>query len=187
VGTTEVMAKRDHNDRGLTLRLLGVASLLLAGCATPPSSPAPGSPASAKPAPPSIEGRSAAPSAPSAAKSPARPTRPDSSPVVTDQPPTEPETPPVVAAADEQLVEIVSVPVGARVLVNNQPVGRTPLQVPIKVTSQGFCSDYVTVKVRFIAEDATQVSQTLDAELTPRLKPPSSLNFTPTGVQWHVR
>jgi hypothetical protein len=88
-----------------------------------------------------------------------------------------------VTPADEKRIAVTSEPSGARILVNNQPVGRTPLRLAVKITVQGFCADYVTVRARFVAQDATQVSQTVDVQLTPLEKPPATLSFTTAGAQ----
>ncbi len=80
-------------------------------------------------------------------------------------------------------IGITSEPAGARIIVNGQPVGRTPLQVTLRVTPQGFCSDYTTIKARFVAENAAQVSQTVEAEITPREKVPARIFFTVQGAQ----
>jgi len=55
------------------------------------------------------------------------------------------------------------------------------------VTPQGFCSGYVTILARFVAEDSDHVSQTIEAALTPLDKPPASLSFTPAGVRRQIR
>jgi hypothetical protein len=89
--------------------------------------------------------------------------------------------------AGEIFIEITSEPVGAYILVNDQPSGRAPLRLSVKVTPQGFLTDYLTIKSRFVAKDATQVSQTSIAELTPRDKAPLALAFTPQGVQRRMR
>jgi hypothetical protein len=87
------------------------------------------------------------------------------------------------AAIDERSIEITSDPGAARIIVNGQPVGRAPLQVKLRVTPQGFCSDYITIKARFVAENPTQVSQTIETELTPREKVPAKIFFTRQGAQ----
>jgi len=93
----------------------------------------------------------------------------------------------VPLAADQVFIEITSEPAAAYLLVNNQPSGHAPLRLAVKVTPQGFLTDYLTIKARFVASDATQVSQTSVAELTPRDKAPQSLAFTPQGVQRRLR
>jgi hypothetical protein len=93
----------------------------------------------------------------------------------------------VVPRPGEQIVEISSLPVGARILVNNQPMGRAPLRLVLRVKPQGFCADYVSVKARFLAEDADHVSQTVEVQLTPLEKAPAKLVFTPEGAQRRIQ
>jgi PEGA domain len=87
------------------------------------------------------------------------------------------------AVIDEASIEITSEPAGARLIVNNQLVGRTPLRLKLKITPQGFCSDYTAIKARFVAGDATQVSQTVETELTPLEKVPARIYFSPQGAK----
>ena len=100
-------------------------------------------------------------------------------------PPSSPVSP--APSASEQPVAITSEPAGASVLVNNRLVGKTPLELRVKVSASGFCADYVTVKVRFVAEDAGHASRTVESELTPREKAPAKINFTPAGAQWRLK
>lgn len=92
-----------------------------------------------------------------------------------------------VNPSNEMAIEVTSEPAGAIILVNDRPSGRAPLRVAVKTTPQGFCADYLTIKARFVASDASQVSQTTEADLTPREKAPKELVFTPQGVQRHLR
>ena len=87
------------------------------------------------------------------------------------------------AVIDEASIEITSEPAGARIIVNNQLVGRAPLQLKLKVTPQGFCAEYTAIKARFVAEDATQVSQTVETEITAREKAPARIYFSRQGAQ----
>jgi hypothetical protein len=87
------------------------------------------------------------------------------------------------AVMDEASIEITSEPAGARIIVNNQLVGRAPLRVKLKITPQGFCSDYTAINARFVAEDATQISQTVGTEITPREKVPARIYFSPQGAK----
>jgi hypothetical protein len=89
--------------------------------------------------------------------------------------------------SNEAAIEITSEPAGATILVNDRPSGKAPLRLAVKTTPQGFCADYLTIKARFIASDASQASQTTEADLTPREKAPRELVFTPQGVQRHLR
>jgi hypothetical protein len=97
-----------------------------------------------------------------------------------------PATAPAINAREVQ-VEITSDPAAAVILVNDQPVGHAPLRLTVKTTVQGFCSDYLTIKARFVAKDASQVSQTVETQLTPREKAPLALVFKPQGVQRRLR
>ena len=102
--------------------------------------------------------------------------------------PTALASPPTMSSpATEAAIDITSEPAGATILVNDRPSGKTPLRLAVKTTSQGFCADYLTIKARFIASDASQVSQTTEADLTPREKAPRELVFTPQGVERHLR
>ena len=98
-----------------------------------------------------------------------------------------PATVPAAVAPGEAAIEITSEPAMAFILVNDQLSGRTPLRLTVKVSSQGFCADYLTIKARFVAPDASQVTQTQEVQLTPREKAPVALVFTPLGVQRRLR
>lgn len=91
------------------------------------------------------------------------------------------------AHLDEVSLEITSDPVGARIIVNNQPMGRAPLRLALKATPQGFSTEYVTIKARFVAADATHATQTVDTEITPREKIPAMIFFTPEGAQRKIQ
>lgn len=95
--------------------------------------------------------------------------------------------PAVSSSSAETAIDITSAPAGATILVNDRPSGKAPLRLAVKTTPQGFCADYLTIKARFIASDASEVSQTTEADLTPRDKAPRELVFTPQGVQRHLR
>ena len=86
-------------------------------------------------------------------------------------------------APGEALIEITSEPAAAIILVNDQLSGRAPLRLAVTVTPQRFCKDYLTIKARFVATDASQISQTVEVELTPRDKAPTALAFTPQGAR----
>lgn len=94
---------------------------------------------------------------------------------------------PAATASREALIEITSEPVAASILVNDQLSGRAPLRLAVKVTDRGFCADYLTIKARFVARDASEVSQTIEVDLTPREKAPLALIFTPQGVRRRLR
>ncbi len=90
-------------------------------------------------------------------------------------------------APGEAVIEITSEPAMAFILVNDRLSGRTPVRLVVKVNAQGFCADYLSIKARFVAQDASQVSQTQELQLTPREKAPMALIFTPQGVQRRLR
>ena len=90
-------------------------------------------------------------------------------------------------AKDEAVIEITSLPSRAPVLVNDRPVGHTPYRLAVKVTAQEFCVDYLSIKVRFVAQNPSEISKTIETSLTPREKAPRALLFTPDGVQRRLR
>lgn len=51
------------------------------------------------------------------------------------------------------------------------------------MTAQGFSRGTVSIKARFVAEDSSQTSTTIEEELTPLDKLPTALIFTPDRVQ----
>src|SRR5579884_1437639 len=160
--------------------LIAGSCLLLAGCATAPKS-VPLRPPALTPAP-----------APPAAPPETKPAPPPPSPAPAPQPPpAPPSTPPSPQAAapeptvekDELVVAIDSQPSGATVVVNNIPIGKAPLRLKVKATPQGFFRDYLTVKARFLAANASETSQTVEEDCTPLQKIPSGILFTPRGTQ----
>jgi PEGA domain len=96
-----------------------------------------------------------------------------------------PALPPVPPG--EAMIEITSEPAGARIIVNDLPVGRAPLRLTFQVTPQGFSVDYVTIKARFVAENVSQVSQTVETEFTPLEKVPAAILFSLQGAQRRMR
>jgi len=107
-------------------------------------------------------------------------------------PPAAPAGPaPLVSAPPREpgleTIEIISEPAGARIIVDNQPVGRAPLRLAFKVTPQGFSADYVTIAARFVAENSAEVSQTVETGLTPREKVPATISFSAQGVRRRMR
>lgn len=110
-----------------------------------------------------------------------------SGPVVRPEATPAPGTAVPGVATGEQMIEINSEPVGARIIVNDQSVGRAPLRLVVKVTPQGFSTNYLTIKARFVAENATQASQTVETELTPLEKVPATISFSPQGMRRRMR
>jgi hypothetical protein len=84
--------------------------------------------------------------------------------------------------AGEYTLRVDSEPIGALVVVNGIPIGKTPQRVILPGTPRGFCREQVSLKVRFIAADAGQMSQTVEELLTPLDKIPAAVNFTPSGT-----
>jgi hypothetical protein len=78
---------------------------------------------------------------------------------------------------------IDSEPSGATIVVNGIPIGRTPLQLKVKTTLQGFFRDYMTVKARFLATSSDETSVTVEDDCTPREKIPDKIVFTPQGAR----
>jgi hypothetical protein len=85
------------------------------------------------------------------------------------------------------MIEITSDPAGARIIVNNQIIGRAPMRLAVKVTPQGFCTEYTVIKARFAPGDATLDSPVVETELTPRDKAPAAVVFTLAGAQRKLR
>ena len=77
---------------------------------------------------------------------------------------------------------VESEPVGAIVVIDGVPVGRTPRRVVLVGTSHGFCRDQVSIKVRFVAADSDHTSQTIEELLTPLDKVPACVRFTSSGA-----
>ena len=102
------------------------------------------------------------------------------------QPKTEMVGPPASAQpalpVGEYPVLIESEPLGATVVVNNIPIGKTPQRVVLPGTPRGFFRDQVSLKVRFVAADATQSSSTIEELMTPLDRIPAVVKFTPAGA-----
>lgn len=77
---------------------------------------------------------------------------------------------------------VESVPTGGTVVVNGIPVGRAPQRVVLPGSVHGFFRYDVSLKVRFIATDATHTSQTVEELLTPLDRIPAVVRFTPNGA-----
>lgn len=151
----------------------------LSSCATAPK-PVPQRPPALTPPP-------ASPARPPPVAKPVTPPAPSSP---KPAPPKPPNTPPPTATApgpklvqDELVIVIDSQPAGAIVVVNNIPIGKAPLRLKVKATPQGFFRDYVTIKARFLAKNASETSQTVEEDCTPLQKIPSGIFFTPQGSQ----
>jgi PEGA domain len=159
--------------------LVAVAPLFLwSGCTaltkvTPAAPPAVAArPAGTAPAPSAVP-----PEVPSPSPQPASP------PVVAPGPSLVEALP--VAGQVNMLVE--SAPAGATIVMDGRPLGKAPLRISVPATSLGFFRDYVEVRARFIAENASEISHTATEEFSPREKVPAILHFTPDGAQRTVR
>lgn len=82
----------------------------------------------------------------------------------------------------EYAVLVTSDPDGGTVVVNGIPVGKAPQRIVLPGTAHGFFRDQVSLKVRFIAADATRPSETVEELLTPLDRIPATVRFTPTGA-----
>lgn len=108
-------------------------------------------------------------------------------------PETKPTPPPVAKAVpppreDESVpagmvrVRIESEPAGALIVVGDRVVGHAPLTVNLAVTSQGFFSDPVLIRARFLASDAQQESVSVKEACEPVDRVPRVIVFTPQGA-----
>ena len=78
---------------------------------------------------------------------------------------------------------IESEPAGATVVVDGIPQGRTPLLIRVPGTPRGFFRTETSIRVRFIAADADQLSTTTDEVFAPTDRIPTRLDYTPAGVR----
>jgi len=168
--------------------LLGMTMLFLSACQSVPTtriSPPPTSEAQATPAVKLVE--SANEPATAATHPPSRPpaaVKPKIAPTPTPTPtPTPSAASAAVLSQGEFAMLVESTPAGAMVALNGVPIGRTPRRIVLPVTAQGFSRGTVSIKARFVAEDSSQTSTTIEEELTPLDKLPTTLIFTPDRVQ----
>ena len=73
----------------------------------------------------------------------------------------------------EYALMVESEPDGATVVVNGKPCGKTPCRVVLQANRRGFLREQVSIKVRFIATNEAQSSQTVEDVLTTLDKVPS--------------
>lgn len=114
-------------------------------------------------------------------------TTPRSSPLKAPSPPAQKSTTAPSEAASklpvgEYSVLIESDPTGAIVVVAGVPIGRTPQRIVLPGTVRGFSRNQVSIKVRFVATETDQTSQTVEEVLTPLDKIPVSMRFTTYGT-----
>ena len=81
----------------------------------------------------------------------------------------------------EFAVLVDSEPDGGMIVVNGIPIGKAPQRVVLPGTPRGFFRDPVSLKVRFIAADANQSSQTVEEMLTPLDRIPAEVRFSRSG------
>jgi hypothetical protein len=78
-------------------------------------------------------------------------------------------------------VLVDSEPDGGMIVVNGIPIGKAPQRVVLPGTPRGFFRDPVSLKVRFIAADSNQSSQTVEEMLTPLDRIPAEVRFSRSG------
>ncbi|MGC4073914.1 MAG: PEGA domain-containing protein [Nibricoccus sp.] len=99
-----------------------------------------------------------------------------------------PTTPAVLPLKEgEYALMVESEPAGATVVVNGTPCGKTPCRVVVRANGRGFLREQVSIKVRFIAANEGQSSQTVEDVLTTLDKVPSEIRFTTAGATRVVR
>lgn len=81
------------------------------------------------------------------------------------------------------LIEIVSQPRDAMVVVNRAPVGITPRKLKLPVTNQGFLAETITIDVRFVARDVTEASITQSTTLYNTDRAPTRIEFSREKVR----
>ncbi len=83
----------------------------------------------------------------------------------------------------EYSVAITSEPPGLTVVVNGIPVGTTPCRVLLPGNEQGFSRQNVSIRVRFIAKNPGEKSQTVEQKFTALDRLPEQLSFSRTGAK----
>jgi hypothetical protein len=166
-----------------------VAAMLLvhAGCTTaePPAAEDEPVPALAPSPPPMAEPEPEPEPQPIAMKPGPRPAKP---PVVTKTPPAN-VTPvePVPQLPEHLKIRIESSPVGAMIVVDGRPLGRTPVDLEVDSANNGFFKAPMTIRARFVASDAASESISVDERLGPLERVPLALVFSRDGVQRVIR
>lgn len=89
--------------------------------------------------------------------------------------------------AGEYALMVESDPSGATVVVNGKPCGKTPCRVVVQANGRGFLREQVSIKVRFIAANEGQSSQTVEDVLTTLDKVPTEIRFAAAGATRVVR
>lgn len=93
----------------------------------------------------------------------------------------------VVLKPGEYLLVVKSEPSGAVAVLNGVPCGKTPCHVIVQANRRGFLREQVSIKVRFIAQDESGASRTIEEVLTTMDKVPAEMRFTPNGATRIVR
>lgn len=78
---------------------------------------------------------------------------------------------------------ITSEPSGSVVVINGIPVGATPRRVLLPGNAQGFSRQNVSIRVRFVANNPNEKSQTVEQKLTPLEKIPERIDFSRAGAK----
>lgn len=98
-----------------------------------------------------------------------------------------PPSPVAVLGGDPEaeivVVEVVSEPRDAMVVLNRKPIGLTPQRIELPVTELGFVTEPVTIAVRFVARDVEEASLTQTLTLGTTDKAPLQLQFTREDVK----
>jgi hypothetical protein len=172
----------------LSIWCLLSGTVFFTGCSTTSRAPAPvpaapvenaGTPA---PAPAPVAPHEETISAP-------RPVKPTitKKPVIKKKPVTPPEENDEALQPGEYALMIESDPPEATVVIDGKPCGKTPCRVIVRANTRGFLRSQVSIKVRFIATNEDQSSQTVEEVLTTFDKVPSALKFTKAGATRIVR
>jgi hypothetical protein len=173
--------------RLVTLCCLAVAAFL-AGCASTPQPPAVKiEPATTEPVGTKPADNRAAPEAPRVIQ-PA-PTPPVSSHKknAAKQLNDTADTGSTVLQPGEYKLTVESEPPGATVVMNGKPCGKTPCVVIVQANARGFLREQISIKVRFIAANEAEESQTVEEVLTTLDKVPAEIRFTSAGATRVVR
>lgn len=94
-----------------------------------------------------------------------------------------PASQPSKAWRGEYRVLITSEPSGSVVVINGIPVGATPRRVLLPGNAQGFSRQNVSIRVRFVANNPNEKSQTVEQKLTPLEKIPERIDFSRAGAK----
>ena len=115
-------------------------------------------------------------------------TPPENPPQVTKSPPVQ-ATPvkPVPQLPVHLKIRIESNPVGAMIVVDGKPLGRTPVDLVVDAANNGFFKEPMTIRARFVASDAASESISVDERLGPLERVPLALVFSRDGVQRVIR